>query len=150
MIGHIMILSYFHHRWHLIWLVMTTRFHFWHRPHLYDRLCRYLIWFSSRAALSQIGPDSSILILALPRPIWSVTSLFYLVFIADHTQFDLWQQLNFVFCIDHIYKINHIVVLFGFCHNQHPILSSMKVQYYFRCKPHLYDQSCQCSICFSS
>ena len=49
------------------------------------------------------------------RPIQSVTSLSNVILVIDHTQFD-WSQLSFIFNLDRIYMIDHVIVLFNFHH----------------------------------
>lgn len=71
-------------------------------------------------------------------------SLFYLVFITDHTHSDRSLQLNFIFSIDHIYTIYNIVVLFSFHPSRHLVQLVITVQYHFRHRPYLYDRSCHC------
>ena len=46
--------------------------------------------------------------------------------------------------------IDHVIVLFGFCHRLGHVRLVMESQICFRHSPHLYNQSCNCPIWFSS
>ena len=126
-ICHIIVLSGFFHRVHHVQLVTTVHYHFRHRPHLYDRSRHCPIWFSSHIAPDQINIDSLVLILVYTKFIWSFMLLSQLVFIIDHTRSNWSWHFSFVFSVDHICKIIHIVSLSGFCHTQHLIWSVMIV-----------------------
>ena len=62
--------------------------------------------------------------------IWLTTSLSYLVFITYHTRSNRFRPSIFDFVIDQTCKISHIVVLFGFHQNRHPIRLIMIVDYH--------------------
>ena len=148
--SHIVVLSRIHHILYLVRLVKTIQYHFTSRTHLYDQSCHCLVWFSSQTVPGQIGSDNLLSISAQTRPIRSVMSLSYLVFVIDCTRFNQSRQLSFNFGVDHICMISHIVILYGFRHSQHSIRLIIKFWYLFQCKWHLYDQSCHYPIWFSS
>ena len=113
----------------------------------------YLIVHSSfchRSHSIRQVPIIQYLVLAQTTFIRSVMLLSYLVFIIECTQSDRSQKLSFVFGIDCIYTITRIVVLYGFHHSRHLIRLVMIVQYRFRHKPHLYNQSSHCPLQFLS
>ena len=82
-ISHVIVLSSFHHKSRLVWLVMITQFHFRHRPHLYDQSHQCRVWFLLQTTPGQIDLDSSVSILAWATLIWLVMSLSHLVFIIN-------------------------------------------------------------------
>lgn len=104
-IGHVFVLSDFHHRLHTAKQVSTVEFRFWRRQDLYDWSRCYPIGFYHR-----------------------------------RTWFNQSQQLIFIFGVDRIYKISHVVFIYIFRHSRHLIWSIMIVHYHFRCILHLYDQ----------
>ena len=121
---------------------MIVQYCFRCRTHLEDRSSHCLVYFSKQTTPNQIGPNSLVLISAYTRPIRLITLLSYPIFIIDHTGFDRSQQLSFVFSVDHIYTISHLVVLSGFRHSQHPIRSVTSVLYHFRCRWSVKSLSC--------
>ena len=68
-----------------------------------------------------VGLDNPVSVSTQTRPIRLITSLFGLVFVTDHTQLNQTQQLSFLFGIDHICTIGHVIVLLGFCHRSYPL-----------------------------
>ena len=133
-----------------ILLITTNQLHFLHTPHLYNQPRCFPIQFSSQSTLNQIGHDSleffstqTALVrsvtsltymdfvtdptrldqsfLTQTASIQSVTQLFYLVFFIVSTRSNWSRQLNLVFDIDRIFRINHVVILDGFRYNWHPI-----------------------------
>ena len=72
------------------------------------------------------------------QPIWLVTIAQFHFRYKLHL-YNRSQHLNFVFGIEHIYMINHVVVLSGFRHSQHPVRLVMIVYFVFRI-------GCSCTI----
>lgn len=120
-IGHDIVLSSFGIKVYPIQLVMTTQFHFRHRPHLYDPSHPCPMWFSLQYAPSLIGHDISKSFSAQTAPVQLVTSLSSLVFITDCIQSYMSRQFSFGFGVDQTYTINHSVVLSSFHHRPHAV-----------------------------
>ena len=112
----IIVLSSFHHNWHQIRSVTTIQYHFQHRLHLYYQSCCCPVLFSSQMVLDSINLGNSIQFSTWTVPVRSVTSLPYLVFIANRTRSDMFKQFSFGFDVDQIYTINHVIVQFCFHH----------------------------------
>ena len=71
-------------------------------------------------------------------------------FVTDQTQSDRSRQLDFIFDVNWIYTISHVVVLSDFCHSWNSIRSVNVTQFHFWHKLHLYNQLRHCPIWFSS
>ena len=102
MISHVYVLSGFHHRLHPIQSNMVGSF----------------VQFSSQTTPGLIGHDSSELFSMYTILVCSITSLSFLVFIPNYTQFDRSRQLSFVFNVNQTYKIGHVIVLSCFRHSR--------------------------------
>ena len=61
-----------------------------------------------------------------------VTSLSCLVFLIDHSWSDRSRQFNIFFSVDQTYKMDHIIVLFGFCHKSHLVRLIKIARFHFR------------------
>ena len=142
---------------------MITQFHFWHRPHHYDRSCHCLAWFLLHTAPGSIDHDNSISFsmktCCTISHIWSVIFrwrhvvrflLSYLIAVTISTRFDHSRQFNIIFIVDHTCMISQVIILFGFHHKWHLIWSVMTTQFCFRCRLHLYNWSRHSPIWFSS
>ena len=117
---------------------------------MYDQSRHYPVWFLLETTPGLIDHDSSISFSVQNAPAQSVKSLSYLVFIIDHTRLDKPRQFSFIFIVDQIYTISHVVVLSGFHHRPNLTLLIMAVQFHFWHRPHLYNQSRSYPILFSS
>ena len=107
MIDLVYVLSSFHHRPHLVWLIMIAQFHFWLILYLYDQSHRCSIWFLSQAVSGSIGHNSLVLFLAKTISVQSIISLssgfqhsWHLVQSILTAQFHFWHRL-------HLYNRSH-------------------------------------------
>ena len=128
-ISHVVVLSSFCLSQHLVQSIKEIQYRFRCRSHLYNRSHCYHVLFSSKMTPSSVGTNSLILVLTQTKPIQSVTSLFLLVFVTDRVPSNQSQLLSFVFSVDHICMISHIVVLFGLHQSGHPIQSTTSLFY---------------------
>lgn len=147
---HVIVLSYLHHRSHIIRSVLIVQYCILLRSHLYDRSYHYLISSSSCSAHSPISLDSSVLYSMEITPIRSVKLLCYLLFMIDHILSDRLSQFSFDFDVDRTYTINHVVILSCLRHRSYPVDLVITVQFHFRRRVDLYNRSCRHLVSFSS
>lgn len=62
-------------------------------------------------------------------PIWSITSLSYIVIVIDRTMLNWTRQFSFVFDVERTCMMGHVVVLSRLYHKMHTIRSILTVQY---------------------
>ena len=87
-------------------------FYFWCRLDLHNRSRHYPVWFFVTNRTRPIDHVNLVSFLALIALVWSITLLFCLVFVTDHTRSDRLEQFSFVFGINNICTINHVDVIF--------------------------------------
>ena len=85
MIGHVVVLSIFHERPHLVQSIMIIQFLFRCKSHLYNYSHRCCVWSSSQTIPYQIEHESFVLFLVQSGPVRSVTSLSCLIFVTNYT-----------------------------------------------------------------
>ena len=118
--------------------------------HLYDRSHYCPIWFSSQSELGQIGDNNFVSYLAQIASIRLVTQLSYLIFIIISNQSNWSQKFRIIFSIDCTCAIDHVVILSTFHHRPHLIRQVLIVQFWFQCRPNLYNQSHHYPVLFLS
>ena len=114
MIGHVVVLSHFRDRTHPVQSILTVQFWFQHRQHLYDRSCHCSVSSSSHTIHYPLGLDNLVSHSMDITLVWSIMSLFCLVFIIECVLSDQSWQLSFFFGVEWTCMIDHIVVLSHF------------------------------------
>lgn len=59
-------------------------------------------------------------------------SLPILVFMINCIRSNWLRKFNFIFCVNCMWKICHIIILFGLCHRLHPVQLVIIIKYSFR------------------
>ena len=161
-IGHVIDLSTFCDRSHLIQSVMIVSFDFGVNRTCTISFIFYVKWTCTIDLIIVMSCPHQIshtilLILINQYHILQRSHLYdrshhclCLVFIIAHTMSNQSWQFNIIFYLDHICTIDHIIVLSVFHDRPHPIWSIITVHFLFQCWPHLHDMSRRCLIWYLS